>query len=82
MTLTSRSSAARSVSRRSFLEGSVALAAAAALPGGAFAAGSDRIRIGLVGCGGSEKTVGEHTGRAAEAAQQLAPPRSGGYSII
>lgn len=52
MTPTSRSSAAQSVSRRSFLEGSVALAAAAALPGGAFAAGSDRIRIGLVGCGG------------------------------
>jgi predicted dehydrogenase len=52
MTLTSRSSAAQPVSRRSFLEGSVALAAAAALPGGAFAAGSDRIRIGLVGCGG------------------------------
>lgn len=52
MTLTSRSSAASPVSRRSFLEGSVAVAAAAALPGGAFAAGSDRIRIGLVGCGG------------------------------
>ena len=50
MTVTSRSSA-RPVSRRSFLEGSVALAAAAALPGGAFASGSDRIRIGLVGCG-------------------------------
>lgn len=52
MTLTSRSSAAPSVSRRSFLEGSAALAVTAALPGGAFAAGSDRIRIGLVGCGG------------------------------
>ena len=52
MTTTSRSPSATNVSRRSFLEGSVALAAATAIPGGAFAAGSDRIRIGVVGCGG------------------------------
>ena len=52
MTTTSRSPSATNVSRRSFLEGSVALAAATAIPGGAFAAGSDRIKIGVVGCGG------------------------------
>ena len=52
MTDTSRSPSATTVNRRSFLEGSVALAAATAIPGGAFAAGSDRIRVGLVGCGG------------------------------
>jgi predicted dehydrogenase len=44
------------VSRREFLKGSAAVSAAAALaglaPGGVFAAGSDRIRVGLVGCGG------------------------------
>lgn len=40
------------VSRRSLLGGALAATAAAALPGGAFAAGSDRIRVGLVGCGG------------------------------
>jgi predicted dehydrogenase len=42
----------RRVPRRSFLGGSLAAVAATVLPGGAFAAGSDRIRIGLVGCGG------------------------------
>ena len=52
MTDTSRSPSATTVNRRSLLEGSVALAAATAIPGGAFAAGSDRIRVGLVGCGG------------------------------
>ena len=52
MTAPSRSLSATGVSRRSFFETSVAAAAAAALPGGAFAAGNDRIRLGLVGCGG------------------------------
>jgi myo-inositol 2-dehydrogenase/D-chiro-inositol 1-dehydrogenase len=42
----------RRVNRRSFLGGSLAAVAASAVPGGAFAAGSDRVRIGLVGCGG------------------------------
>jgi myo-inositol 2-dehydrogenase/D-chiro-inositol 1-dehydrogenase len=46
------STSSDTLSRRSFLEGSVAVAAAAAIPGGAHAAGSDAIRIGLVGCGG------------------------------
>lgn len=40
------------LSRRSLLGGSLAATVAATLPGGAFAAGSDRIRVGLVGCGG------------------------------
>jgi myo-inositol 2-dehydrogenase/D-chiro-inositol 1-dehydrogenase len=52
MTATHQSLSAGSLSRRSLLGSSVAAAAAAAIPGGAFAAGSDRIRIGLVGCGG------------------------------
>lgn len=51
MTITSRSPSPGTASRRSFLESSIALAAATAIPGGAFAAGSDRIRVGLVGCG-------------------------------
>lgn len=40
------------ISRRSMLGSSLAAAAVAVVPGGAFAGGSDRIRIGLVGCGG------------------------------
>ena len=40
------------VSRRSFLGGSLGALAAVALPGGAFAGGRDRIRLGLIGCGG------------------------------
>ncbi|MCE9630922.1 MAG: Gfo/Idh/MocA family oxidoreductase [Planctomycetia bacterium] len=43
----------RRVSRRSFLGGSLGTAALASLPtGGVFAAGSDVIRVGVVGCGG------------------------------
>ena len=49
--LASRGSVRR-VHRRSFLGGSLAAIAATGLPGGAFAGGGDRIRIGLVGCGG------------------------------
>ena len=49
--MASRGSSPR-LSRRAFVGGSLAAAAATALPGGAFAAGTDRIRIGLVGCGG------------------------------
>jgi predicted dehydrogenase len=47
-----RSPSTHRVSRRAVLGGSVAMAAASTIPGGAFAAGSDSIRIGLVGCGG------------------------------
>jgi hypothetical protein len=59
--------AVRLFERRSFLQGSASVVAAgAALPsfarGGFFAAGSDRIRVGLVGCGG------RGTGAAIEAA--------------
>lgn len=52
MTATQHSPSAGSLSRRSLLGSSVAAAAAAIMPAGVFAAGSDRIRIGLVGCGG------------------------------
>lgn len=51
MTRSSRSPSA-GASRRSFLHASVAAAAAATFPGGVFAAGRDRLRLGLVGCGG------------------------------
>ncbi|HUF47539.1 MAG TPA: Gfo/Idh/MocA family oxidoreductase [Vicinamibacterales bacterium] len=40
------------VSRRAFLGTTAAAAAALAMPGGLFAQGSDRLRLGLVGCGG------------------------------
>ena len=40
------------VSRRTFVQTTAAAAAAIALPGGAYAAGSDVIRVGVVGCGG------------------------------
>lgn len=38
--------------RRTFLSGASALAAAAALPGGVHAQGSEVIKVGLIGCGG------------------------------
>jgi predicted dehydrogenase len=41
-----------SVSRRTFLQTTAAATAAFAFPGGARVAGSDIIRVGLVGCGG------------------------------
>jgi myo-inositol 2-dehydrogenase / D-chiro-inositol 1-dehydrogenase len=40
------------VSRRTFIQATAAAAAAMAMPGGVHAAGSDVIRVGLVGCGG------------------------------
>jgi predicted dehydrogenase len=40
------------VTRRTFIGTTAAAAAALALPGGLFAQGSDRLRVGLVGCGG------------------------------
>lgn len=52
MKIPTPSTSSDTLSRRSFLEGSIAMAAAATLPGGAHAAGSDAVRIGLVGCGG------------------------------
>lgn len=41
-----------SVSRRTFIQASAAATAAFVLPVGAYAAGSDVIRVGLIGCGG------------------------------
>ncbi|MBM4009757.1 MAG: Gfo/Idh/MocA family oxidoreductase [Planctomycetes bacterium] len=40
------------ISRRGVLGGSLAATAVAAFPAGVFAGGGDRIRVGLVGCGG------------------------------
>ncbi len=40
------------VSRRTFMGTTAAAAAALAFPGGVFAQGSDRLRIGVIGCGG------------------------------
>jgi predicted dehydrogenase len=40
------------VTRRTFVQTTAAATAALAFPGGAYAAGSDVIRVGLVGCGG------------------------------
>lgn len=58
MPRSSRRSSGRTISRRTVLRHSLVAAAAApcvpaaAFPGGVFVAGSDRIRIGLIGCGG------------------------------
>jgi predicted dehydrogenase len=40
------------VSRRAFLQTSAALTAGLIVPGSAYAAGSDTLRVGLIGCGG------------------------------
>jgi predicted dehydrogenase len=42
----------RSMTRRDFIKTSAVAGAAALAGGGVFAAGSDRIRVGLIGCGG------------------------------
>lgn len=55
----------RRVSRRSFLQASAGTAAVAAVPGGAFAGGLDRIRVGLIGCGGRGVAAAVHALEAA-----------------
>ena len=55
-----RQSIRRRVSRRSFLQSSSAVAAVAAAPGGVFGGGSDRLRVGLVGCGGRGTAAALH----------------------
>ena len=40
------------VTRRTFVQTTAAATAALAFPGGVYVAGSDVIRVGLVGCGG------------------------------
>lgn len=42
----------REMSRRQFIGASAAVSLTAILPGAVFAAGSDKLRVGLVGCGG------------------------------
>lgn len=46
------SPATRQVTRRDFIRTSAAVSLTAMLPGAVFAAGSDKLRVGLVGCGG------------------------------
>ncbi|MCH7521790.1 MAG: twin-arginine translocation signal domain-containing protein, partial [Candidatus Marinimicrobia bacterium] len=42
----------RQVTRRDFIKTSAAVSLSALLPSAVFAAGSDTLRVGLVGCGG------------------------------
>src|SRR5438552_1376755 len=42
----------KNLSRRTFVKTTAALAAAALIPGVAYAGGSDKIRVGMIGCGG------------------------------
>lgn len=62
----------RQVSRRSFLQASSAAAALGALPGGVFAGGSDRLRVGLVGCGGRGTAAAIHAVTAAGGVEVVA----------
>jgi len=55
-----RQSIRRRVSRRSFLQSSSSAAAVAVAPGGVFGGGSDRLRVGLVGCGGRGTSAAVH----------------------
>lgn len=68
------------VSRRTFVQTTAAAAAAMALPGGAYAAGSDVIRVGVIGCGGRGTGAAHDCMRAADGVEivalgDLAPDR-------
>jgi predicted dehydrogenase len=67
-----RHSFRRRVSRRSFLHASAATAAAASFPAGAFAGGHDRVRVGLVGCGGRGTAAALHAVAAAPGVEVVA----------
>jgi myo-inositol 2-dehydrogenase / D-chiro-inositol 1-dehydrogenase len=54
-----------STNRRDFLKTGAALAAGMALPSGAFAAGNDVIKVGIIGCGGRGTQAGENVLSAA-----------------
>jgi len=63
----------RRVSRRSFLRSSsAATALVAAVPGGVFAGGGDRLRVGLVGCGGRGTAAAIHAAGAARGVEIVA----------
>ena len=65
--------AAKGIARRDFLRGSAAVSAAAAMAGVGvhylYAAGSDQLKIGLIGCGGRGSGA---AGQAMQAAQNVA----------
>ena len=69
-----------SVSRRAFVQTTAAAAAAMVWPGGAHVAGSDVIRVGLVGCGGRGTGAARDCMRSSEGVEivalgDLAPDR-------
>jgi myo-inositol 2-dehydrogenase/D-chiro-inositol 1-dehydrogenase len=65
-----------SPSRRDFLHtgaaAGAALTASAVLPGGVFAAGSDEIRVGIIGCGGRGQGAGENVLQSARGVKIVA----------
>jgi myo-inositol 2-dehydrogenase / D-chiro-inositol 1-dehydrogenase len=60
------------VSRRAFIQTTAAATAALAMPGGIHAAGSDVIRVGLIGCGGRGTGAARDCLRGAEGVELVA----------
>jgi predicted dehydrogenase len=60
------------VTRRTFVQTTAAATAALAFPGGAYAAGSDVIRVGLVGCGGRGTGAARDCLRSSEGVELVA----------
>ena len=60
------------VSRRQFMQTSAAATAAFVLPVGAYAAGSDVIRVGLIGCGGRGTGAARDCLRSSEGVELVA----------
>jgi predicted dehydrogenase len=60
------------VSRRTFIQTTAAATAAIAMPGGVHAAGSDVIRVGLIGCGGRGTGAARDCLRGAEGVELVA----------
>jgi predicted dehydrogenase len=58
--MTERSNANAGPGRRDFLKAGAAVAAATMLPTGAYAAGSDTIKVGVIGCGGRGSGAAEN----------------------
>ena len=60
------------VSRRTFMQTTAAATAAFVLPGGAYVAGSDVIRVGLIGCGGRGTGAASDCLRSSEGVELVA----------
>jgi predicted dehydrogenase len=60
------------VSRRTFVQTTAAAAAAFAFPSGLFAAGSDTLRVGLIGCGGRGTGAARDCLRASDGVELVA----------